>query len=85
MDPDRLNDNAADDTDVREQEGHQIIEAEIASLERKLIDIDAALVKIGSGNYGYDEKTGEEIPLARLELIPEARFTVEVDNKMHSG
>lgn len=76
-DPDHAIDNAAVDTDVREQTDHQVIEAEVALLERRLSDIEIALEKIEKGIYGYDENTGEAIPEERLKLVPEARVTVK--------
>ncbi len=45
---------------------------------RKLLrEIDHALRKIGSGDYGYCEGTGEVIPKKRLELAPWVRHGVE--------
>lgn len=41
---------------------------------REMASIDRALIKIPSGDYGICEDCGEEIPLRRLEAIPEARF-----------
>ena len=76
-DPDHAIDNAAVDTDVREQESHLILEAETKQLERRLEDIEIALNKIVKGTYGYCEKSNKLIPKERLELIPEARFIVE--------
>lgn len=81
-DPDHASDNAAVDTDVREAGGHDIIEAEVKDMEKRLFDIDHALEKIAKGSYGYCEKTNMPIPQARLELIPEARFTVEYEAKI---
>lgn len=75
-DPEHANDNAAIDTDVREQIGHDTITAEIKDLKRKLSDIELALAKIKDGRYGYCEKHDDPIPLKRLELVPEARFCV---------
>lgn len=75
-DPDHASDNAAIDTDVREQVGHDTIEAQIKALQRKLSDIDIALQKISKGKYGLCEKCGMSIPQARLNLIPEARYCV---------
>ncbi len=74
--PGYTKDTAAIDNDVREQGQHQLIEAEIKELERRLDDIQIALEKIEKGTYGVCEKTNEPIPQARLELVPEARFTV---------
>lgn len=81
-DPDHTTDNAAVDTDVREQVGHDTIEAEVKDLQKRLDDIDIALKKVSRGTYGMCEKCGEMIPLARLELIPEARFCVQCENKL---
>lgn len=82
MDPDHANDNAAVDTDIREQGGHQVIEAEIQALQDRIKDIDASLAKIENGRYGYCSKCGKEIPAARLQLIPEAQYCVDCESKM---
>ena len=42
-------------------------------LEAEIAEIDAALERIRSGNYGVCEKTGEPIPLERLKANPYAR------------
>jgi DnaK suppressor protein len=81
-DPEHASDNAAVDTDVREQVGHDTIEAEIKDLEKRLADIEFALKKIEKGTYGFCEKGNEKIPLARLELVPEARYCIECKNKI---
>ncbi len=79
--PDHVSDNAAIDTDVREQLGHDTIEAEIKTLSTRLELTNQALEKIAKGNYGICEKSGLPIPTARLELIPEARFRIEFEPK----
>lgn len=81
-DPDHATDNAAVDTDVREQVGHETIQAEVKDLQKRFDDAEIALKKISRGTYGMCEKCGEIIPLARLELIPEARFCVQCENKL---
>ena len=81
-DPDHASDNAAVDTDVREASGHDIVEAETKDMQKRLKDIDLALKKIVKGTYGICEKTNKPIPLARLELIPEARYVVEYEAKI---
>lgn len=83
-DPDHASDNAAIDTDVREQVGHETIVAQIKDLRRKLRDIDLALEKIKKNRYGYCEKCGLEISLLRLKLIPEVRYCVEDERKLFS-
>lgn len=45
-------------------------------LERQLKDVDEALERIHAGTYGNDEKTGEPIPLERLEANPAARTNI---------
>ena len=82
QDPDRVSDNAAVDTEVREQDYHHIIEAKINDLEKRSKDIDIALTKIVKGKYGYCEKCNQIIPTARLELLPEARYCVADENKL---
>lgn len=81
-DPEHASDNAAIDTDVREQVGHDTIEAEVKDLQRRLTDIDAALVKIEKGTYGRCEKCNMPIAPARLELVPEARYCIECEKKL---
>lgn len=83
-DPDHASDNAAIDTDVREQIGHETVVAEIKDLKRRLKDIDLALDKIKKNRFGYCEKCGLNISPARLKLIPEARFCVEDEKKLFS-
>ena len=39
-------------------------------------EIDAALVKIGEGTYGFCESCGNPVPKARLEALPHARLCV---------
>ncbi len=81
-DPDHASDNAAVDTDVREQVGHETIEAEIKDMNKRLISIDMVLKKISKKSYGVCDKCNELIPQARLELVPEALFCIECDKKL---
>lgn len=83
MDPNHAIDNAAIDTDVREQVGHDTIQAQIKDLQRKLHDIELAFEKITKGRYGQCEKCGVQIPVARINLIPEARFCIECEQKLY--
>lgn len=78
-DPDHAIDNAAVDTDVREQVGHDTIEAEIKDLQRRLNDITLALNKMQKGKYGICERCGNPIPIARLKILPEARYDVDCE------
>ena len=54
--------------------------------ERKLLkEIDSALNRIDDGTYGICQGSGKEIPLARLEAIPWARYCVEHANLREKG
>lgn len=74
-DPDHTSDNAAIDTDVREQIGHETVEAETKSLARRLKLVENAMRKMEEGTYGFDEQTGEPISFERLMIMPEAQHT----------
>lgn len=80
-DPEHASDNAAVDTDVREQVGHDNIEAQIKDLEKRLITINIALNKIAKNRYGYCQKCNLPIPIARLEIVPDAVLCMKCENK----
>jgi len=82
-DPDHAIDNAAVDTDVREQIGHDTVEAEIKDLKTRLDDIERALARSEKGMYGVCEKCNGDIIVARLDLVPEARYCIDCERKLH--
>lgn len=47
-----------------------------------LYEIDEAIKRIDNGTYGVCEMSGKNIPHARLEAIPFARFTVECQSEL---
>src|SRR6201984_3277206 len=47
-----------------------------------LYEIDQALKRLDLGTYGTCEMSGKQIPRARLEAIPFARFTVECQSQL---
>src|SRR5207248_10226807 len=47
-----------------------------------LYEIDQALKRIEVGTYGVCGMSGKQIPRARLEAIPFARFTVECQSQL---
>jgi YteA family regulatory protein len=51
--------------------------------QNELEEINHALEKMRDGNYGYDEKTGEKIPRARLNALPTARTVVCQSETVH--
>jgi DnaK suppressor protein len=79
-DPDYSSDNAAVDSDVREQETHQRIEAEMNTLREKLTNIENALKRVEKGTYGYCKRCNEEIPEKRLQLVPETSYCVKCES-----
>lgn len=81
-DPDYSSDNAAIDTDVREQDYHAIVEAKIKQLEKRLTDIEQAIINTDKGTYGYCRNCKDQIPLPRLKLVPEAQYCVTCESKM---
>lgn len=81
-DPDHATDNAAVDTDVREQVGHETIEAQVKDLARRVREINLALTKIAKNIYGKCERCNKPIAVARLKLIPEARYCITCERKL---
>lgn len=82
LDPDHASDNAAVDTDVREQVGHDTVEAQVKDLSKRLQEIKIAMINMEKGTYGTCERCGAKIPQTRLELVPEARFCIECERKL---
>jgi RNA polymerase-binding transcription factor DksA len=76
-DPTHADDNAAVDTDVREQVGHDTVEAEIKDATKRLEELKFAAELMKKGKYGVCERCNKNIPQARLELVPEAHYCIE--------
>jgi len=81
-DPEHASDNAAVDTDVREQVGHDTIEAQIKDLQKRLADIEVSLKKVAKNTYGICDKCKRHILIARLKLMPEANYCVTCEGKL---
>jgi RNA polymerase-binding transcription factor DksA len=74
QDPNRAGqDPVPDGSETNERETDLSI---LESLERDLVEVEAALARIDDGTYGLDEITGEPIDPERLEAIPTARTNV---------
>ena len=80
-DPDRLVDNAAIDTEVKEQMGHERVEVLKKELEKTLAAIKKSLAKIGIGKYGFCERCGKMIDTARLSVHPLADKCANCEKK----
>ena len=73
---------AADLADRATVETDRSIELRTRDRERKLIaKIDAALMRIEEGTYGYCEETAEPIGIKRLEARPIATLTIEAQER----
>ncbi|MFM0199342.1 TraR/DksA C4-type zinc finger protein [Paraburkholderia fungorum] len=53
--------------------------------DQRVSDIERALEKIDEGTYGLSDASGEPIPKARLEAVPEAILTVEEQGSREGG
>ncbi len=79
------NENEAkpDITDRASEEIDRSFELRTRDRERKLINkIDAALLRIEDGSYGYCDETGDPISIKRLEARPVATLSLEAQ-EMH--
>src|SRR5258706_7459518 len=69
-------------TDRASLETERAIELRTRDRERKLISkIDAALLRIEDGSYGYCEETDEPIAIRRLEARPIATLSLEAQER----
>lgn len=74
--------NHPDLADRASSETDRAIELRARDRQRKLISkIDAALLRIDDGTYGFCEETGEPISLKRLDARPIATLSVEAQER----
>ena len=72
----------ADISDRATSETERALELRARDRQRKLIaKIDAAIMRLDDGTYGYCEETGEPISLKRLEARPIATLSVEAQER----
>ena len=77
------NDRPADELDQAGRISDQAYLMRLADKEQKLIkQIDRALVKFESGEYGFCEGTGEPISRKRLEVRPWTRYSIEYKEQL---
>jgi RNA polymerase-binding transcription factor DksA len=67
--------NFADSGQVAAEQGEN--QALAARLREQLDDVEVALGKLDEGTYGRCEICGNEIGVARLQVMPAARFCIE--------
>jgi DnaK suppressor protein len=76
------NHTLADVADRASNETDRSLELRTRDRQRKLIaKIDAALMRIEDGSYGYCEETGEPISLRRLDARPIATLSIEAQER----
>lgn len=81
-DPDnRLSNNASVDADAVEQFGHETLEAMRDEIDRKLGEVDRAIERIKSGEYGTCTGCSKMIDTDRLTVDPTAEYCVECQQK----
>jgi DnaK suppressor protein len=74
--------NHPDIADRASSETDRAIELRARDRQRKLIaKIDAALLRLDEGTYGYCEETGEPISLKRLDARPIATLSIEAQER----
>lgn len=80
-DPDRLNDNAASDTEAKEESSHERMEALEKELKIHLTEIDQTLERVGKGIYGKCSRCHKIIDTDRLAIKPTALLCLACEKK----
>jgi DnaK suppressor protein len=76
-------DEMYDEVDLASATVEQNLMFKLMDRDRKLMaEIDHAINKIGTGDYGYCEGTGEPIPKRRLEVRPWTRHSVKYKEQL---
>ncbi len=72
-------DSASDDIQ------HDLSLAELSAEQNLLFEVEEAIRRILAGAYGLCQETGRPIPLARLRVIPWARFSATVEARLEKN
>ena len=76
-------DEMFDEVDLASVTIEQNLTFKLLDRERKLLgEINKALAKIDTGEYGYCEGTGEPIPKRRLEVRPWCKYSVKYKEQL---
>lgn len=84
-DPDRLNDNAAIDTEAAEQFGHERVVAMRREIDKALINVRKSLTKIKLGKYGVCENCKKMIDTNRLAIDPTVQLCMKCEQKKEAA
>ena len=63
----------------------EVVAAVVDTRARQLEEIDRALADIDAGRYGICRECGEEIPKARLKILPFATRCVACQGRLETG
>ncbi|KJV34376.1 hypothetical protein VI06_00690 [Aquitalea magnusonii] len=75
--------NCADPSDRASLEQDHTMEVKVHQQDSQyIITVMQALARIANGSYGWCELSGEEIGLARLNALPTATLTIEVQDRL---
>ena len=80
-DPERLIDNAASDTEAKEESSHERMEALEKELRLSLTEIENTLERIKNNTYGKCLSCGKLIDTDRLAIKPTALYCVDCERK----
>lgn len=83
-DPERANDNAASDNEAKEESSHDRFAAMIEELQKRTDDIDAALIRISNGTYGFCANCNQMIDTDRLAVLPTATLCLSCEAQKKS-
>jgi DnaK suppressor protein len=79
-------DGVKDVADMSLQDVSQEIEYRLSERESQMVaDIDQALLRIDEGSYGVCARCGKQIPDARLEAVPTARYDAQCQALIEQG
>ena len=79
-------DGVKDVADQSVKDVSQEIEYRLSERESQMVaDIDQALLRIDEGSYGVCARCSKEIPDARLEAVPTARYDAECQAIIEAG
>ena len=78
-DTDRLNDNAATDTEAKEEIDHERYQAMLQELKDKAAAIESALLRINDGSYGFCVNCHNLIDTDRLAVVPSANLCMSCE------
>jgi len=77
--PDRVNDNAATDTEAAEEADHDRVASLLDELTRQEKEVDTALVRMGDGTYGVCQNCSNPIEESRLAILPTATLCLKCE------